>query len=85
MLGPIIELSVSPTGLTERKQKCKLCGDDTSVGEVDIPYILKYLVTQLTCCNINIQLSCTEKWRTIEYLTFLYICIYLFLLTFLKF
>ncbi|XP_014601550.1 PREDICTED: DNA-directed RNA polymerase I subunit RPA2 [Polistes canadensis] len=61
LLGPIIELSVSPTGLTERKQKCKLCGDDTSVGEVDIPYILKYLVTQLTCCNINIQLSCTEK------------------------
>lgn len=57
----MLELSINPTGITEKKQKCRLCGDDESVREVDIPYIFKYLVTQLTCCNINVKLSFIEK------------------------
>ncbi|XP_046817891.1 DNA-directed RNA polymerase I subunit RPA2 isoform X1 [Vespa crabro] len=61
LLGPVLELSVNPTGITEKKQKCRLCGDDESVKEIDIPYIFKYLVTQLTCCNINVKLSFVEK------------------------
>lgn len=61
LLGPVLELAVSATGTGEKKQKCRLCGDDDYVKEVDIPYIFRYLVTQLTSCNINVKLSFVEK------------------------
>jgi len=37
--------------------KCRLCGGEDSVNEVEIPYIFKFLVTQLASCNINIKLK----------------------------
>ncbi|KAK2584036.1 hypothetical protein KPH14_006488 [Odynerus spinipes] len=61
LLGPVLELSVNASGSSEKKPRCRFCGDDNSVREVDIPYIFRYLVTQLTSCNINIKLSFVEK------------------------
>lgn len=60
LLGPVMEMSLSASGLND-KTKCRLCGNDESVREVDIPYIFRYLVTQLTSCNINVKLSFAEK------------------------
>ncbi|XP_015599318.1 DNA-directed RNA polymerase I subunit RPA2 [Cephus cinctus] len=61
LLGPVIELIVNKTGMGEKRMRCRLCGDDGIVGEIDIPYIFRYLVTQLTSCNINIKLTFTKK------------------------
>ena len=40
---------------------CKLCGENGNLGEVDIPYIFKYLVTQLASCNINLKVNFSAK------------------------
>lgn len=37
--------------------KCRLCKDDGVIGEIDIPYIFKYLVTELALCNINVKIQ----------------------------
>ncbi|XP_067211558.1 DNA-directed RNA polymerase I subunit RPA2 isoform X2 [Linepithema humile] len=37
--------------------KCRLCGKEDSISEVEIPYIFKFLVTQLASCNINVKLK----------------------------
>lgn len=37
--------------------KCRLCGGEDSISEIEIPYIFKFLVTQLASCNINIKLK----------------------------
>lgn len=60
LLGPIMEMALNASGLGN-KSRCRLCGDDESVREIDIPYIFRYLVTQLTSCNINVKLSFAEK------------------------
>ncbi|XP_043275867.1 DNA-directed RNA polymerase I subunit RPA2 [Venturia canescens] len=60
LLGPVTELVMNNTGWGESRKRCRLCGTDDSVREVDIPYIFRYLVTQLTSCNINIKLAFTE-------------------------
>ncbi|XP_076280843.1 RNA polymerase I subunit Rpl135 [Lasioglossum baleicum] len=60
LLGPVMETTLSASGFGN-KSRCRLCGDDESVREVDIPYIFRYLVTQLTSCNINVKLSFAEK------------------------
>ena len=60
LLGPVMEMALNEAGLNE-KTKCRLCSNDESVREVDIPYIFRYLVTQLTSCNINVKLSFAEK------------------------
>lgn len=55
-----MEMALNASGLGN-KSRCRLCGDDESVREIDIPYIFRYLVTQLTSCNINVKLSFAEK------------------------
>ncbi|KOC65372.1 DNA-directed RNA polymerase I subunit RPA2 [Habropoda laboriosa] len=60
LLGPVTEVALNVSGSGD-KTRCRLCGDDESVREVDIPYIFRYLVTQLTSCNINVKLSFAEK------------------------
>lgn len=47
LLGPIMEMALNASGLGN-KLRCRLCGDNESVREIDIPYIFRYLVTQLT-------------------------------------
>lgn len=46
--------------LSETKEMCRLCGNGESVSEIEIPYIFKFLVTQLASCNINVKVKCKE-------------------------
>ncbi|XP_012263302.2 DNA-directed RNA polymerase I subunit RPA2 [Athalia rosae] len=60
LLGPVIELVLNEMGFAQKKMRCRLCGDDGELCEVEIPYIFRYLVTQLASCNINIKLKFNE-------------------------
>lgn len=60
LLGPVMERVVNHIGNSESRKRCRLCGSDDSVDEIDIPYIFRYLVTQLASCNINIKLAFTD-------------------------
>lgn len=46
--------------LTESKESCRLCGSGDHVSQIQIPYIFKFLVTQLASCNINVKVKCKE-------------------------
>ena len=61
LLGPGIELAVSKAGIGERRIRCRLCDDEYSPKEVDIPYIFRYLVYELASCNIKVKLEIEEK------------------------
>ncbi|XP_011500009.1 PREDICTED: DNA-directed RNA polymerase I subunit RPA2 [Ceratosolen solmsi marchali] len=61
LIGPVMELFVNKTILGEKKMRCRLCKDNGNLGEIDIPYIFKYLVTQLTSCNINVKIAFNKK------------------------
>lgn len=36
---------------------CRLCGDKGEIGHASVPYIFKFLVTQLASMNINVKLN----------------------------
>ncbi|KAK0089132.1 hypothetical protein PV325_008989 [Microctonus aethiopoides] len=59
LLGPSLEL-VRTRSVVETRRRCRLCNDNESVGEINIPYIFRYLVTQLTSCNINVKFTLTD-------------------------
>lgn len=61
LLGPTVEPEVSRNGYSDGKVTCKLCNDGEGVSEVDIPYIFRYLVTELAACNINVKLTFEKK------------------------
>ncbi|XP_001606574.2 DNA-directed RNA polymerase I subunit RPA2 [Nasonia vitripennis] len=61
LLGPVMELAINKAGPGERRMRCRLCGDDGVLGEVDVPYIFRYLVTQLASCNINVKIAFNQK------------------------
>lgn len=39
---------------------CRLCGNSSNVGYIEIPYSLKYLFTELSAVNINARLKLQE-------------------------
>lgn len=57
LLGPVTEIMASSY---DRSIKCRLCGDEESIKEIEVPYIFRYLVTQLASCNINVKLKFRE-------------------------
>ncbi|CAB0043496.1 unnamed protein product [Trichogramma brassicae] len=60
LIGPIVEQITTDSGYRELKARCRLCQEDGDLGEIDVPYIFKYLVTQLGACNINVKLGFKE-------------------------
>ena len=52
-----MELAGNKLGPGERRSKCRLCGEKGILGEIDIPYIFRFLVTQFAACNINVKLT----------------------------
>lgn len=46
--------------LTETRETCKLCSSGDNVSLIQIPYIFKFLITQLASCNINVKIKCKE-------------------------
>lgn len=59
MLGPSAgALRAEDSFQTNRtKAMCRLCKDGSQIGSVQIPYIFKFLVTQLSSVNINVKLE----------------------------
>lgn len=54
LLGPVTEMASLSY---EKSTKCRLCGNEDSIKNIEVPYIFRYLVTQLASCNINIKLQ----------------------------
>lgn len=44
----------------ERIVKCKLCDDNSQVEEIEIPYIYRFLLTQLASVNINLKMEVVD-------------------------
>ncbi|GAB0087074.1 DNA-directed RNA polymerase [Sergentomyia squamirostris] len=62
LLSPITKV-ISRDGSGDLKSApatCLLCGDSNQIGHIQIPYIFKFLVTQLCSVNINVKLNFTE-------------------------
>nr|XP_019540879.2 DNA-directed RNA polymerase I subunit RPA2 [Aedes albopictus] len=61
LLGPISSITkrvATNTSETHRTPAtCRLCRSDKEIGYVEIPYIFKFLVSQLTAMNINVKLD----------------------------
>ncbi|XP_011868721.1 PREDICTED: DNA-directed RNA polymerase I subunit RPA2 [Vollenhovia emeryi] len=38
-------------------KRCRLCGEEDTVDEIEIPYIFRFLLIQLASCNINIKIK----------------------------
>lgn len=58
-MGPIsgaIQFT-SDQKVARSKPTCRLCKDESDIGVVEIPYIFKFLVTQLSSVNINVKLA----------------------------
>lgn len=58
-MGPIsgVIQFTSDQKVTRGKPTCRLCKDEADIGTVEIPYIFKFLVTQLSSVNINVKLA----------------------------
>jgi len=41
------------------KPTCKLCEELSDIGYLEVPYIFKFLVAQLSAVNINVKLDFT--------------------------
>lgn len=61
LIGPISSITKKvATNATETERTpatCRLCRSDQEIGYVEIPYIFKFLVSQLTAMNINVKLD----------------------------
>ncbi|XP_077268648.1 RNA polymerase I subunit Rpl135 isoform X1 [Temnothorax americanus] len=54
LLGP--ELIVKSMYYEDEK-RCRLCGEEDTVEEIEIPYIFRFLLIQLASCNINVKIK----------------------------
>ncbi|KAI4456625.1 dna-directed rna polymerase i subunit 2 [Holotrichia oblita] len=62
LLGPVTVVTrmADNRNLTETRETCRLCGSGDNVSLIQIPYIFKFLITQLASCNINVKIKCKE-------------------------
>jgi DNA-directed RNA polymerase I subunit RPA2 len=44
-----------------KPETCRLCGNGDNIAAVEIPYVFKFLVTQLSSMNINVKLNYNES------------------------
>ncbi|KAL6447618.1 hypothetical protein ACFW04_000064 [Cataglyphis niger] len=54
LLGPEL---IKNSRHDEDDKKCRLCGEEDNVNEIEIPYIFRFLLIQLASCNINVKLN----------------------------
>ncbi|XP_043646325.1 DNA-directed RNA polymerase I subunit RPA2 [Drosophila teissieri] len=47
-------------GLSSQPDTCRLCGDNSSVSMIEIPFSFKFLVTELSSVNINARFKLNE-------------------------
>lgn len=46
--------------VSKKPATCRLCKDKAVIEHLQIPYIFKYLVTQLSSVNINVKMNFTS-------------------------
>lgn len=58
-LGPMVEVAklMDDSKILRTKSTCRLCGINSDVGNVEIPYIFKFLISQLGAVNINVKMT----------------------------
>lgn len=63
ILGPVTVVTriSDKAHLTESKETCRLCGHGNNVSKIEIPYIFRFLVTQLASVNINVKIKCNNQ------------------------
>ncbi|CAG5095328.1 Similar to RpI135: DNA-directed RNA polymerase I subunit RPA2 (Drosophila melanogaster), partial [Cotesia congregata] len=54
LLGPVTEYIKK---FDDRRSRCKFCNDDKELFDIDVPYIFRYLVTELASLNIKVKLD----------------------------
>ncbi|XP_049533651.1 DNA-directed RNA polymerase I subunit RPA2 [Anopheles darlingi] len=61
LLGPLDSVTrrvaINSNEFQQTPASCRLCQDDCEIGHVEIPYIFKFLVSQLSSVNINVKLQ----------------------------
>lgn len=59
LVGPMNEIAKmgSDSKIVRTKAICQLCGIESNMGKVEIPYIYKFLIAQLSAININVKMS----------------------------
>lgn len=61
LLGPVADIVKQDNEAIKRSAAtCRLCKDKAAIENIQIPYIFKYLVAQLSSVNINVKLNCTS-------------------------
>ena len=53
---------IDVNGPGEYQNGCRICRSDANIGEIEIPYILRFLIIQLASVNINVKLSFKDIW-----------------------
>jgi DNA-directed RNA polymerase I subunit RPA2 len=57
LLAPALEPSLAGAGAAESKVKCRACDSSKGVEKVAMPYVFKYLVSELAAMNIRVNLE----------------------------
>lgn len=58
LLGPIADIVKHDNdAISKQAATCRLCHDKASIENLQIPYIFKFLVTQLSSVNINVKMN----------------------------
>lgn len=58
LVGPVAEIYKQDNHAVNRTAAtCRLCKDKAVIEHIQIPYIFKYLVAQLSSCNINVKMN----------------------------
>ncbi|XP_058060616.1 DNA-directed RNA polymerase I subunit RPA2 [Anopheles bellator] len=61
LLGPLDSvtrrMAINSNEFQQTPAACRLCQEEGEIGHVEIPYIFKFLVSQLTSMNINVKLQ----------------------------
>lgn len=58
LVGPVAEISKQDNHAISRSATtCRLCKDKAVIEHIQIPYIFKYLVAQLSSVNINVKMN----------------------------
>ncbi|XP_055839825.1 DNA-directed RNA polymerase I subunit RPA2 [Episyrphus balteatus] len=61
ILAPMKRVSKkAENGLEVSPETCRLCGDGKGVGNIELPFSYKYLVSELTSVNINARFKLTH-------------------------
>ncbi|CAH0385289.1 unnamed protein product [Bemisia tabaci] len=65
LIGPVITRSEIIKDHSETQIKCSLCKDSSHIRNMEVPYILKYLIAELSSVNIYIHLKTSDVCKAV--------------------